>query len=332
MKKLQLFSTCPQSKDFPRETYLQEVINVSQWSEAAGCAGMLVYTDNGLADPWLVSQKVLENTKTLAPLVAVQPIYMHPYTAAKMVSTLGLLHNRRIYLNMLAGGFKNDLITLGDDTPHDERYIRTTEYTLILKGLLEANSPFTYEGKYYNVKNVKMTPTLPKELIPGILISGSSDAGVAASRAIGASAIKYPKPPGEEVRQDEPIAPGVRLGIIARDTNDEAWTVAYERFPEDRKGQIAHTLAMKVSDSSWHKQLSQLGEQPVSEENPYWLGPFHNYKTFCPYLVGSYERVAKELENYVNLGFEIFILDIPPSFEELQHIRKVFDSVGEVVA
>jgi alkanesulfonate monooxygenase len=177
-----------------------------------------------------------------------------------------------------------------------------------------------------------MTPTLPKELIPGILISGSSDAGVAASRAIGASAIKYPKPPGEEVKQDEPIAPGVRVGIIARDTNDEAWKIAYERFPEDRKGQIAHTLAMKVSDSSWHKQLSQLGEQPVSEENPYWLGPFHNYKTFCPYLVGSYERVAKELENYVNLGFEIFILDIPPSFEELQHIRKVFDSVGEVVA
>ncbi len=330
MKKLQLFSTCPQSKDFPRETYLQEVINVAQWSEAAGCAGMLVYTDNGLADPWLVAQKVLENTKTLAPLVAVQPIYMHPYTAAKMVSTLGLLHNRRIYLNMLAGGFKNDLITLGDDTPHDDRYLRTTEYTLILKGLLESNGPFTYEGKYYQVKNVKMTPTLPKELTPGILISGSSEAGVAASRAIGASAIKYPKPPGEEVKQDEPIAPGVRVGIIARDTTEEAWKVAYERFPEDRKGQIAHTLAMKVSDSSWHKQLSQLGEQPVSEENPYWLGPFHNYKTFCPYLVGSYDRVAKELENYVNLGFEIFILDIPPSFEELQHIRKVFDQVGEV--
>jgi alkanesulfonate monooxygenase len=332
MKKLQLFSTCPQSKDFPAESYLQEVINVAQWSETAGCAGMLVYTDNGLADPWLVSQKVLENTKTLAPLVAVQPIYMHPYTAAKMVSTLGLLHNRRIYLNMLAGGFKNDLITLGDDTPHDDRYLRTTEYTLILKGLLETSGPFTYDGKYYQVKNVKMTPTLPKELRPGILISGSSDAGVAASRAIGASAIKYPKPPGEEVKQEEPIAPGVRVGIIARDTNEEAWKVAYERFPEDRKGQIAHTLAMKVSDSSWHKQLSQLGEQPVSEENPYWLGPFHNYKTFCPYLVGSYERVAKELETYVNLGFEIFILDIPPSFEELQHIRKVFDQVGEVVA
>ena len=291
---------------------------------------MLVYTDNGLADPWLISQLVLENTKTLAPLVAVQPIYMHPYTAAKMVATLGLLHNRRIYLNMLAGGFKNDLITLGDDTPHDDRYLRTTEYTLILKGLLETSSPFTYDGKYYQVKNVKMTPTLPTELTPGILISGSSEAGVAASRAIGASAIKYPKPPGEEVQQDEPIAPGVRVGIIARDTTEEAWKVAYERFPEDRKGQIAHTLAMKVSDSSWHKQLSQLGEQPVSEENPYWLGPFHNYKTFCPYLVGSYDRVAKELENYVNLGFEIFILDIPPSFEELQHIRKVFDQVGEV--
>ena len=33
--------------------------------------------------------------------------------------------------------------------------------------------------------------------------------------------------------------------------------------------------------------------------SPYWLGPFHNYKTFCPYLVGSYERVADELADRI---------------------------------
>jgi len=43
------------------------------------------------------------------PLVAVQPVYMHPYSVAKMVSTLAFLHQRRVFLNMVAGGFKNDL-------------------------------------------------------------------------------------------------------------------------------------------------------------------------------------------------------------------------------
>jgi alkanesulfonate monooxygenase SsuD/methylene tetrahydromethanopterin reductase-like flavin-dependent oxidoreductase (luciferase family) len=61
---------------------------------------------HSLVDPWLVAQLVIQATTTLCPLVAVQPVYLHPYAAAKMVATLGHLHGRRVYLNMLAGGFK----------------------------------------------------------------------------------------------------------------------------------------------------------------------------------------------------------------------------------
>jgi alkanesulfonate monooxygenase len=82
---------------------------------------------------------------------------------------------------------------------------------------------------------------------------------------------------------------------------------------------------MKVTDSQWHKQLSDLGEQPVSRENPYWLGPFQNYKTFCPYLVGSYDAVADEVARYMGQGYRTFILDIPVSDEELDHTAVVFD-------
>jgi alkanesulfonate monooxygenase len=323
---VEIFSTTPQSKDVDQAEYLKRVEDVARWSDEAGYRGILVYTDNGIVDPWLVSQIILQSTKQLAPLVAIQPIYMHPYTAAKMVSTLAFLHERRLYLNMLAGGFKNDLIALNDETPHDDRYVRTVEYTQIMKALLSSPDPVSVEGKYYKVTNLKMTPPLPEALYPGILISGSSDAGLAAAREIGATAVKYPKPPGEEVDQrGDVIDSGVRVGIIAREDSDEAWRVGRERFPEDRKGQITHKVAMKVSDSQWHKQLSELGEQPVSDENPYWLGPFENYNTFCPYLVGSYDRVADEVARYISLGFTTFILDIPPSAEEIEHTAVVFD-------
>lgn len=330
---IEVFSTCPQSKDVDRDEYLSRVADIARWSERAGYRGILVYTDNGIVDPWLVSQIILENTETLAPLVAIQPIYMHPYSVAKMISTLGFLHGRRIYLNMLAGGFKNDLVALGDETPHDDRYERTVEYTLIIKRLLEGTEPVTSEGKYYRVENLKLTPPLPEELFPGILISGSSEAGLAAARRIEATAVKYPKPPDEEEDQrGDTIDSGVRVGIIARERGEEAWRVALERFPEDRKGQITHKLAMKVSDSKWHEQLSKLGEKPVSEENPYWLGPFQNYKTFCPYLVGSYERVADEVARYIGTGYKTFILDIPPSEEELEHTAVVFREATSRVA
>ena len=91
---VEIFSTCPQSKDVEQAEYLKRVADVARWSDEAGYRGILVYTDNGIVDPWLVSQIILQSTERLSPLVAVQPIYMHPYTAAKMVSSLAFLHGR----------------------------------------------------------------------------------------------------------------------------------------------------------------------------------------------------------------------------------------------
>src|SRR5690554_5968654 len=99
---VRVFATTPQSKDVDQAEYLTRVAEVSRWSEEVGCEGILVYTDNGIVDPWLVSQVVIESTERLCPLVAVQPIYMHPYAVAKMVTSLAFLHGRRVWLNMLA--------------------------------------------------------------------------------------------------------------------------------------------------------------------------------------------------------------------------------------
>ncbi|WP_322569846.1 LLM class flavin-dependent oxidoreductase [Rhodohalobacter sp.] len=112
-------------------------MKVSQWSEEFGCKGILVYADNGLVDPWLVSQEILKSTERLSPLVAVQPVYMHPYTVAKMVSTFGFMYNRQIYLNMIAGGFKNDRKRLMTILLTTDRYNRLTEYTSIIIDLLK---------------------------------------------------------------------------------------------------------------------------------------------------------------------------------------------------
>ena len=331
---IRIFSTCPQSKDVGRDEYVRAVVDVARWSESAGCAGILVYADNGLVDPWLVSQLIVQSTESLGPLVAVQPIYMHPYSAAKLVASLGHMYGRRIYLNMVAGGFKNDLTALHDPTPHDARYERLVEYTLVMKALLSSDAPVSFTGAYYQVSGLRMTPALRPELVPEFLISGSSEAGLAAAASTGATPVKYPEPPDQHSSgaNGSHSHAGVRIGIIARQATDDAWSVAHERFPEDRRGQLTHQLAMKVSDSKWHEQLSKLGAQPVSERNPYWLTPFQNYKTFCPYLVGSHAEVAREVSRFIATGVDTFILDIPPSRDELEHIGAVFDlaAVGSV--
>ncbi len=331
--RIQLFSTCPSSLTTP-DNYYDHVIQAARWSENAGCAGILVYTDNTLVDPWLVAQVIIQNTRALSPLVAVQPIYMHPYAAAKIVSTLGFLHGRRVFLNMVAGGFKNDLAALNDTTPHDRRYDRLIEYTAIIRKLLESQGPVSFEGEFYKVSNVTFTPKLDPDLFPGILVSGSSEAGMSASRAMGAIAVKYPEPPAQcRDNSAEGVECGVRIGIVARNTGEEAWSVAHDRFPEDRKGQLTRQLATKVSDSAWHKRLAEVGAATNGKQDTYWLHPFENYQTNCPYLVGSYDDVAFELNRYISSGYTTFILDIPFSGEEFDHIGKVFQmACGSVVA
>lgn len=339
--RARIFSTCPPSSAFPSGAYPERVADVARWSEEAGCEGILVYADNSLVDPWLVAEGVLRATERLAPLVAVQPVYMHPYSVAKMVASLAHLHGRTVHLNMVSGGFKNDLLALGDETPHDRRYDRLIEYTKIIQGLLRqggGGGPVTLAGDFYRVEGLRLQPAPPEELRGEVFVSGSSDAGMGAARVLGALAVKYPRPADEEGAEqaegdgwaDDGVARGVRVGVIARADEEEAWRVAHERFPGDRRGQLTHQLAMKVSDSVWHRQLSKTAE--AADGSPYWLFPFQNYKTMCPYLVGSYERVGEELGRYVALGAGTFILDVPPDDEELHHTRAAFEAAGAGLA
>jgi alkanesulfonate monooxygenase len=79
---------------------------------------------------------------------------------------------------------------------------------------------------------------------------------------------------------------------------------------------------MAVTDSHWHKQLA---ETKQDEQSPYWLHPFTNYQTFCPYLVGDYATVGAELGRYLRLGITTLILDVPTSLAELEHTTIALD-------
>ena len=308
---VKVFATCPPSAGASADAYFKRVEQIASWSEHAGCEGILVYTDNAQVDAWLVSQAIIGATRTLCPLVAVQPVYMHPYSVAKMVASLAFLHGRRVYLNMVAGGFANDLAALNDRTPHDQRYERLIEYTTIVQRLLQSPEPVFFSGSHYQVHNLELTPPVPSELLPGMLVSGSSEAGMAAALRLGATAVEYPKPAteyGSGATAGGDDSRGIRIGIITRGSEAEAWSVAHDRFPPERRG------------------------QPALEGNPYWLVPFKNYKTFCPYLVGSYTRVADAIAAYVRAGYRTFVLDVPADAEELRHIGTAFGAVTEPFA
>jgi hypothetical protein len=67
----------------------------------AGFSGIVVHADSGLVDLWLVFQLIVESMERPSPLVAVQPVSIHPYSAAKMVASLGYRTVGRLHLNIV---------------------------------------------------------------------------------------------------------------------------------------------------------------------------------------------------------------------------------------
>ncbi|MGD9918250.1 MAG: LLM class flavin-dependent oxidoreductase [Paenirhodobacter sp.] len=329
---MKIFTTAPPSVRFQPRAYLDKIAQIARWHEDAGIEGMLIYTDNSLIDPWTVAQAAIERTSRFVPLIATQPVYMHPLAAARKISSLGFLYGRRVALNMVAGGFSRDLAQLGDKTEHDRRYDRLIEYSTILLSLLRGET-ITLEGLYYQVERLQLQPAGDPVLMPDLYLSGASEACKTAAASLGATRLSYTKPLDQLAPVQGQSGPvGLRLGVIARPDRDSAWEVARARFPADRRGQLAHRMARGSSDSIWHRDISEVAETlDEGGAGPYWLFPLKNYKTFCPYLVGSYGEVAEYIRGYARLGFETLILDEPTDHADLAHTMQALDLSGELV-
>ncbi|MER7129007.1 LLM class flavin-dependent oxidoreductase [Streptosporangium saharense] len=289
---------------------------VSRWTEAYGYAGLLVYTDNNLADPWLCANMIIEATEESAPLVAVQPLFEHPFAIANKIASLAAYRGRGVHLNLVTGGQSRHLAALNDPLvkDHQARYDRLIEYWEVIRTLLTHREHVSYEGVRYPLDRARLGMALPEGLMPRLHLSGSSDDCVRAAKAVGATRLTYPGPPGDASGLGD--GTGIRIGIIARDDAAIAWRVARSRFPEDAEGRRLHRVAARLSPSVWHHELSQREE---TGESVYWMLPFKTYKTFCPYLVGSHAEVGAVLAEYHAAGVRTIILDTPAEEDDLHH-------------
>jgi alkanesulfonate monooxygenase len=317
---LDLYTTAPSSVDRDPADYRRTLLDAARWTERAGCRGLLVYSDNSLADPWATAQYLLVHVERVVPMVAVQPEYMSPYTAARMVSTLALLHGRVLDINLVTGGFDGHLRALDCRLDHDERYGRMVEYGTLMHTLLTADRPTSYAGRHYRLHAAGISPQLPAGLMPRFFLSGSSPAGIAAQQQLGMRRFAYPLAAEDYPDDAETLrGTGIRIGIVARPDSSEAWSEARRRFPVDSTGEQYHDLASRVVESSWHRSLSAEAMASHQPRGAYWLYPFRAYKTFCPYLVGSYSEVADTLAAYLGRGVDAVILDEPHSQPDLDH-------------
>jgi alkanesulfonate monooxygenase len=319
-----VFAISPRTRNV--DDYWSDICKVAALSEACGLTGVLLFTGNDTyLEPWAVTHELLRRTAAISPLVAVNPIYMHPFTVAKMIASLVRLHNRKIYLNMVTGTALSHQTAMGDRLSHDERYDRLAEYIRIVKALLGSTRPVSFAGRYYQADQLQLFPGIPADMAPEFLLAGQSDAARRVCAATGSIAMQMLPAAPEDGRPD---IPGVHFGIVTRESEDAAWKAAAALFPERQECRTLLEYSMSNTDAAWKRRMKADSERGASAKNGYWLAPFANFQADCPYLVGSHECLAERLRGMVQRGVTTFVLDIPAREEEFLHLNRVLQMSG----
>jgi alkanesulfonate monooxygenase len=321
--RLRVFPAIPRNPNAAQ--HINDLMRVARFGERNGLEGPLLFAGNDtLVEPWAMAQHILVRTEKISPLIAVNPLYMHPFTVAKFVSSFALLYRRKVDLNMITGTATSDLAGLGERRTHEERYSRLGEFILIVRQLLTSSRPVTFQGKYYATDNLQLRPGLPPALMQEFLIAGQSDDArrVAAQTA---SLRMQMLPPNLE---QGITAPGLNFGIFAREGRDQARQEARRLFPDSAEQRELLNYTMQNTDSVWKRRLHEAGQDGELRENGYWLLPFLTYQADCPYLVGSYAEIGATLRRFADRKISTIILDVVADERELDHVCKALASSG----
>jgi probable F420-dependent oxidoreductase len=153
----------------------KELIDTAQRAEDLGYSTFFVpdhFVDHPLAPvPALTAAAVATTALRVGPLVLGND-YKHPVVVASEMATLDLISEGRVELGIGAGWMTADYAKAG--FPLDRagvRIARLAESVDVLKGLF-ADGPFSYEGRFYSIKDLDGQPSPWQRPHPPIMIGG----------------------------------------------------------------------------------------------------------------------------------------------------------------
>jgi len=312
----------------PDLDYLKQVALAA---ERAGLLGALIPTGTFCEDAWIVAAAIAQHTSRLKPLVAFRPGFVLPAVAAQTAASLHRLIGGRLLLNVVTGGSTAEQRSFGDFLDHDARYARTDEFLSVVKGVW-AGGRFDFEGKYYRVEGAALA--VPLAQTPTIYFGGAS---VAAQQVAAKHADVYlawgETPPmlaeritsmrEQAAAHGRTLRFGVRLHIISRDTEEDAWREASRLLDGIPPGAVEAAQRQQSATESvgQHRMQALLATKPndVRDLEIYpnlWAGVGLVRGGAGTAIVGSHEQVAARIAEYEGLGIDTFIMSAYPNLEE----------------
>ena len=308
-------------------SYFQQV---AQAADRLGYTGVLIPTGNFCEDPWVLASSLASVTERLKFLVAVRPGLTLPAAAARMASTLDRVSNGRLMINVVAGGDPVELAGDGIFLDHDERYEATDEFLDIWKGLMKGED-VNFSGKHLHAKGGKLLFPPVQQPHPPVYFGGSSPKGHEIAAKHTDVYITWGEPPAEvekkikEVRaiaekEGRTVRFGIRLHVIVRETETEAWEAANRLISHlDPETIEAAQRGRERMDSVGQKRMTELhgsGRKELEISPNLWAGIGLVRGGAGTALVGDPIQVSDRIKEYADLGIDTFVLSGYPHLEE----------------
>ena len=213
--------------------YLQQVALAA---DNLGYYGVLIPTGKSCEDSWLVASALAPLTRRLRYLVAVRPGLQPPTLAARMAATLDRLSEGRLLINVVTGGDPVENKGDGIFLSHSERYQVTREFLDIYTRLLRGEK-VDYHGEHIHVEGAEVLFPPVQENGPPLYFGGSSDAAIDVAAEQIDSYLTWGEPPElvaeklavvreRAAARGRTLQYGIRLHVIVRETEEEAWAAA----------------------------------------------------------------------------------------------------------
>lgn len=303
-------------------------------ADRLGYEGVLLPTGRSCEDPWIIAASLIDATQRLKFLVALRPGVTTPALAARMASTFDRLSNGRVLLNLVTGGDANELKGDGLYEDHASRYQTANEYVQIWREILTRshnNQAFTFHGEKLSVDNAQLIYPPIQKPYPPLWFGGSSDPAIELATDQVDTYLTWGEPPAavkeklEIVKQKaqakgRTLNYGIRLHVIVRETNEEAWQAAEDliKYVDDETILFAQQKFSQM-DSVGQQRMAQLhqGSRDNLEVSPnLWAGVGLVRGGAGTALVGDPQTVAARIQEYVDLGISTFIFSGYPHLEE----------------
>lgn len=322
--------------------YLREI---AQAADRLGYGGVLIPTGRNCDDPWITAAALAPLTERLRYLVALRPGVASPSYVARQAAALDRISNGRFIVNVVTGGNSGELAGDGIFLDHDERYAQTGEFLEVYRRLL-AGEKVDFDGQHVKLKGGKLEFPPVQKPIPPIWFGGSSEPALDVAARHSDVYLTWGEPLADVAQKLDAVRAraqargrsvrfGLRIHLIVRETDAEAWAAAdrlISKLPDEAIAAAQKKFAQE-SDSVGQQRMTVLhggGRRDKLEIAPnLWAGIGLVRGGAGTALVGSPQTVAARLREYQALGIETVIASGYPHLEEAYTVAELlFPELG----